>query len=220
MITSLLFLLSCEAAAIEYYPITGGGGTTVYKGIPFEFASNELVVTHYPPDLGIQTYEFPSPQIFYAERVHFMSSLAWSHWVTQGTVVGEIRGYYSDGSYDSGALIAGVNTAEWAWDRPGWEGLILHDKAEVSYSWPTTVDSDTEYEGHRYYGSFATDPSKELHYVQLRMSDDLYNDPCHWLAIGVPAITIEGRPIPEASTLALFGLGSLSLLFWRRRRGR
>ena len=220
VIFSLLSIIPQSIVFADLIPI-GGGVSTVYNGIPFFFVS-DMYVNHTPPnpdDPGTQFYNRDTPQLFYSTRVHFLSSLAWSHYVIQDTVVGEFRGYYTDGSFDYVQLIAGINTAEWAWDRPENASYILHNRAEVGFSYLTNQGSNYWYEAHRYYGYLDTNPSKELESFQLIMADSFYNSPSNWLGIGIPAITIEGEPIPEPSTILLLtiGLGSMTAIGIRKK---
>jgi Bacterial membrane protein YfhO len=67
--------------------------------------------------------------------------------VQQGEVVAEIRLTLADGSTRSLPLLAGLHTAEWAWDRPSLKGRVLHTRAPIAYDSPQYADG---YSGHAY----------------------------------------------------------------------
>lgn len=215
-------------ASAAFIPVTGDGWTdTQHNGIPFDFGP-WLLTTHHPPipaipdpsTPSVSAFQYDLPSLFHADRIHFLSALAFSHWVPQDTVVGELRSYYTDGTFDSKLLIAGIDTSEWAWDRPEAMGTVLHDRAEVGYSYLTTIDSAKEYEAHWYYSNADTNPEKVLQRVTLIMADDMRSNTSQWLNVGIPAVTVEGSVIPEPASLAVWSiLGCVGLAIgWRSRR--
>ena len=78
------------------------------------------------------------------------------------------------------------------------------------------LDSDYYWNpGQKYGGNYLTvDSPTPIKYVKF-WDDDPYAGAVYWDNM---SYTLAAPPIPEASTYALFGVGSLGLLFWRRRR--
>lgn len=224
----LLVLSACTvcfsgSAKGAFVAVRGGGNTTTYAGIPFEFTrydpfdfTGDIVVTNLAEP---QVSHLVLPQPLKAERLHVLTSLWWAHQgVEQGDIVGELKALYQDGSSDHLYLIAGFNTSEWAWDRPENVGTIPHLRAEVGFSFLTREYSAFEYEGHRYYSSFSTDPTNNIVGISLMMSDDFFTS-TQWLGMGVHAVTAETKAVPEPVSVAVWAFLLLSCVgttVWRR----
>jgi hypothetical protein len=79
--------------------------------------------------------------------VHLVSSLAESTEVTQETVVAFIHARLASRREISLPVRAGLDTAEWAWDRSDVRARVAHYRAPVAESWP---GPDGSFQGHRY----------------------------------------------------------------------
>ncbi len=89
----------------------------------------------------------PAP-IAAATEVRLVSSLAEATEIEQGEPVARITARLASGrDIDPVFLHAGIDTAEWAWDRPDVKPAVRHEKASVFESWPAGG-----FPGHRYQG--------------------------------------------------------------------
>jgi hypothetical protein len=92
-----------------------------------------------------------NPGLVNANVVGMITWLANGTEVQQGEVVAEIRLTLADGSTRRMPLLAGLHTAEWAWDRPDLAGRLLHARASIAYDTPQTAG---RYSGHAYLAEF------------------------------------------------------------------
>jgi Bacterial membrane protein YfhO len=89
-----------------------------------------------------------------ADRLSLLSNLSWSENVPNGTTIGHLRLKTTDGVAFEFSLRAGVETAEWAYDRPDIRSRIRHSRPVVATSY-VVEDHENKYEGHSYLSSFA-----------------------------------------------------------------
>jgi hypothetical protein len=94
-----------------------------------------------------QTRLFPLP-ILAATEIHLVSSLSDSVSVPQGHLIAVVTVRLASGRGEfSFPVRAGIETAEWAWDRPDVRAHVQHER-------PATIDSwrpqGALFEGHRY----------------------------------------------------------------------
>jgi hypothetical protein len=82
-----------------------------------------------------------------ATEVRLVSSLSESVDVRQEAVVARIHARLRSGREISLPVRAGLDTAEWAWDRADVRGQAAHYRAPVAESWP---GPDGSFPGHRY----------------------------------------------------------------------
>ncbi|CAN5881087.1 hypothetical protein BH18ACI4_BH18ACI4_07900 [soil metagenome] len=88
-----------------------------------------------------------------ADRVALISNLAWSDNVPDQAIVGHLRLIANDGRAFAFPLRAGVDTAEWSYDRPDIRARIKHKLPSVATSY-TVNDARGNYEAHTYVTSF------------------------------------------------------------------
>ncbi len=116
----------------------------------FMFAPDELAL----PKLGAnQRLRFTVPPVE-ADRVALLTNLSWAEDVPDKTIVGRVRLRAKDGRSFEFALRAGVETSDWAYDRPDIRARIKHQRAAVATSYDLS-DADYKYKGHTYVTSFA-----------------------------------------------------------------
>ena len=82
-----------------------------------------------------------------ATEVRLVSALSEAEDVVQETVVAFVHARLASGREISLPLRAGLDTAEWAWDRPDVRARVAHYRAPVAESWPAP---DGSFQGHRY----------------------------------------------------------------------
>lgn len=97
------------------------------------------------------TFNVPSVE---ADRIALLTNLSWSESVPDGTEVGRVRLRSREGRVFEFPLRAGLETAEWAYDRPDIRSRIKHSRPTVGTSY-AVEDAQARYEGHTYVSSFA-----------------------------------------------------------------
>jgi hypothetical protein len=178
------------AAHAEHYIPLGNGISLDYQGIPFQLGGVSADVIHTTTEhsplasLSLQGYT--------ANRVHIIQWCGHAPGVSSGVTVGHLRLWYEDGSSTSIDLVLGVNTAEWAYDRPENQCCQRHAKVTPAYSFWTHKDSDSYYQGHDFYIS-ADVESKPLSSLDLILDSASYTGQPQpsWFGIGLGAITLE-----------------------------
>jgi hypothetical protein len=82
-----------------------------------------------------------------ATEIRFVSSLSDAAAVAQDTMVAWVHARLASGREISLPVRAGLDTAEWAWDRADVRARVAHYRAPVAESWP---GPDGSFQGHRY----------------------------------------------------------------------
>jgi hypothetical protein len=127
---------SLHVARVELVDDTGGGAVR----LPVE-----AVVLESPADgSGPPELRLPLPPLR-ASALEIVSSLHHSAATPDGHPVGRIV-VSTDGGTVERSLLAGVHTAEWAWDRPDVRRAVRHRRAPVAESFA----GGAGFEGHRY----------------------------------------------------------------------
>lgn len=99
-----------------------------------------------PLDPGASRF-FPTPMAA-ATEIRLASSLSESVDVPQGTPIVRVSARLATGrDLDPTLVRAGIETAEWAWDRPDVRARVRHELAPVLESWPAAGG----FPGHRYH---------------------------------------------------------------------
>jgi hypothetical protein len=94
-----------------------------------------------------QTHLFPLPMLP-ATEIHLVSSLSAAVAVPQGQELGAIVVRLASGRGEfSYPIRAGIETAEWAYDRPDVRAEVAHERPPTADSWRPAGES---FEGHRY----------------------------------------------------------------------
>ena len=122
--------------------------TEKYDG--FMFARSDLDL----PNIGAnKRFRFEVPAVE-ADHVALVTNLSWAEDVPDKATVGRLRLRAKDGRIFEFTLHAGVETADWAFDRPDIRARIRHKRPVVATSYDVN-DSQYRYEGHTYVTSFA-----------------------------------------------------------------
>ncbi|MBI2863141.1 MAG: YfhO family protein [Chloroflexi bacterium] len=96
------------------------------------------------------SYGFPTARY---DRVRVLSHLRSADQVPQGTPVAEISLFDENGGRVTANLLAGVHTAEWAYDRPDVKAVVKHSKPpRVAFDWPEAGAAN-----HLYYAELRFD---------------------------------------------------------------
>jgi hypothetical protein len=120
-----------------------------------EVPRSELIVgAAEPPDLKLevgagQARFFPLP-VRPATEVRLVSWLAEAVDVPQGTLVATVSARLASGRAFDLPLRAGIDTAEWAYDRPDVAARVAHARPEAAQAFPAPEGG---FEGHRYRAS-------------------------------------------------------------------
>ncbi len=175
----------------------GKGLPHAYNNIPFEIWGVSLSVYHTETSKFYEVYDLSG---YIANKIHIIQASAWATKVPDNVVVGQIRVYYMDGTFSSLDLICGVNTAEWAYDRPENQLYLQHTKIPPAFSYWTNTDSAYFYWGHNFYVVIDTDEGKQLSYLELILDPRSYTSPADWYGISINAITLE-VPLEIRSTI-------------------
>lgn len=87
-----------------------------------------------------------------ADRLAIISSLAWAENVPDKAIVGQIRLNAADGRHFDLPLRAGVDTAEWAHDRPDINARVRHRRPTIATSYEVR-DAKGRYDAHNFVTS-------------------------------------------------------------------
>ncbi len=88
------------------------------------------------------------------DHVALLTNLSWSEDVADDTVVARVRLEATDGRNFEFPLQAGLDTGDWAYDRPDIRKRIRHKRPVVATSYKVS-DARYKYEGHTYVSAFA-----------------------------------------------------------------
>jgi len=116
-------------------------------------------------DLGLQT----------VQTLYMATLTAWVPDLPDGLAVATLTCSYAEGSATTLDLVLGENTSEWSYDRPehvtDYDG-VQHARAPELYSFPTRIDSASEYTGYVYSVSLSLDSTKTLACLSLTMAEE------------------------------------------------
>jgi hypothetical protein len=136
---------------------------------------------------------FPFPMTA-AARVRIVSSLVDAAAVPQGSVVATVHVRLASGRGEfSYPLRAGIETAEWAWDRPDVRGTVKHQRPQPAESWPVAGEG---FAGHHYAAELGLPGSYFVDGVRLEPAPQPFRLQVMRLAL-VEAGT--GRALPLAA---------------------
>jgi hypothetical protein len=105
------------------------------------------------------------------DQVVLESALAESAGIAQGTTVGRIDLVAPDSTRSSFAIRAGMEVADWAYDRTDIRPVVQHQRPEIARSWP-----DAGYEGHTYRAVLRLGQPQRVASVRL----ELLNPALRW----------------------------------------
>ncbi|HMJ24744.1 MAG TPA: YfhO family protein, partial [Pyrinomonadaceae bacterium] len=116
----------------------------------FMFAHDDLAQ---PPINANKRLIFTVPAVE-ADQIALLTNLSWAEDVPDNAIVGRVHLRAKDGRNFEFTLRAGVNTADWAYDRPDIRARIKHQRPPVATSYDLS-DAQYKYKGHTYVTSFA-----------------------------------------------------------------
>ena len=186
--------------------------THEYNNIPFHMYGATLSVYNsgateeddpYFPARWEDTYPFPENRDYYASKIHFLQNAAWAALFEDGDTLGQVTVCYRDGSCEDALdLTIGVNTEEWACDRPDVSAILAHTKVKPAWSeWDWNPDfAPSPFFAHAFYASVDTNPTRILDNVTLYLVEE--DD---WAGVNIGAITLE---FEEAYTVLGSGAAS------------
>ncbi|MDX6384180.1 MAG: hypothetical protein QOK48_1753 [Blastocatellia bacterium] len=114
------------------------------------FAPDDLALPNLGPNKRLR-FTLPPVEV---DRIALLSNLSWAEDVPDKTIVGRVRLRAKDGRTFEFSLRAGVDTSDWAYDRPDIRARIKHQRAAVATSYDLS-DAEYKYKGHTYVTSFA-----------------------------------------------------------------
>ncbi len=116
------------------------------NGVAFDRDRPLAVVEAATPDT-LRTFRVAAP----VREARLMLALAQAVAVPQGETVAEwvIRG--SDGAVKTFPLRAGIEAAEWAYDRPDVKAQVGHDRPTPAYSWNVRDETGQQFDRHLFY---------------------------------------------------------------------
>ncbi|MCD4652953.1 hypothetical protein K8T06_03360, partial [bacterium] len=100
--------------------------------------------------------------------IELETRLSRSAHMKQGVKVAEIISEKKNMPVMIGELRAGIDTAEWAYDRPDVLKIIRHDRPEISKTWTVTELNGTSYKGHAFRSSKIYSPPLETKRLTIR----------------------------------------------------
>jgi hypothetical protein len=191
-----------------YFIPLGGGIPYVFNNIPF-LINASMLTGKYEGMLSVyHTFAYKEVSTinltgYVVDKVHILQYCSYADNVPDGVVVGHINLCYMDGALTTLDLIIGVNTAEWAYDRPELQPYLQHTKITPAYSFWTNIDSSYYYWGHMFYVMIDTE-LKPISYIQLILDPKSYTGQkyygysyAEWFKIDIAAITLETPIIPS-----------------------
>lgn len=115
----------------------------------FMFAQSDLALPNLSPNKRLR-FAVPPVEI---DRIALVTSLSFAEDVPQNTTVGRLRLKARDGRVFEFPLAAGLDTADWAYDRPDIRARIRHQLPTVATSYDVS-ETQHKYKGHAYVAAF------------------------------------------------------------------
>jgi hypothetical protein len=103
-----------------------------------------------------------------ADSVRVISTMRWSSTVPQGTAVARITATDSTGRAYVFQLLAGVHTAEWAWERPDLRGKMAHQLPPVARTWQQRDGAAPAFPAHYYYAEYPLGATARLRRIEVQ----------------------------------------------------
>lgn len=103
-----------------------------------------------------------------ADRLRVVSSLRWATNVPQGAQMARLTATDTGGRQHSFTLLAGVHTAEWAWERPDLRGKIGHELPRVAHTWQQQDGRAPPFPAHHYFAEFPLGARVALRRVEVQ----------------------------------------------------
>jgi hypothetical protein len=176
----------------QFFPVNANPNR-MYNGVPWDFGTSLSVR---PDQVGGPVTDSLTISGYIAKRIYLFQNSAWANNTANGQKAATVRIYYKDGTHEDFELLMGINTAEWAYDRPESQP-IMHSMIDPAYSWLTNIDSKFYYYGHYYCASFDTQEKLLDRIVLIRGPASGF--PYGSVGVNIVAITIEGWSANDGS---------------------
>jgi len=125
-------------------------------------------------------------------KVHIMHKLSHASAVPDGTHCGQVKVRFSDGSVSQVDLIAGTNTAEWAWERENRYGRMRHRLPHTDYAqWVSGLDFPIRHFYSSVDGVDEWGNSREVVAIQLVRNSSAASRYSNNLGIDVYGVTLQ-----------------------------
>ncbi len=114
-----------------------------------------------------ESYILPVDTDDSVKRIRFHSSLSQSIHVQHGVTVASIVVVYASGDKQVIPIRAGIDTAEWAYDRPDVRRVIQHGKPPAVHTWVKTLGNGVTFNANTFQGIFnlnSTEKIAEIHF--------------------------------------------------------
>jgi hypothetical protein len=139
------------------YVVSAAPGSDAPQQLPantrlgdFQFFERDLGIPYLESGKRLE-FDFPPIE---TTRVALVTNLAWSTNLPDGAVAGTVTLRASDGRSFRFELHVGVDTSEWAYDRPAVRSAIRHSRAPVATSSPAEAP-EGNFDAHSFVTSFA-----------------------------------------------------------------
>jgi hypothetical protein len=114
-------------------------------------------------------YPFPSGLTGVFSRLHVLTSLGFAADLPDDFVAGQLVVTYEDASESVVDLVAGVNTAEWAYDRADVQVCLGHTKVPPACSETITDTQGRVFNGHAFHVMLDLE-AKKICSIEARLS--------------------------------------------------
>ncbi len=103
-----------------------------------------------------------------ADTLRVVSTVRWGSTLAQGTPLARLTATDSSGKAHVFQMLAGVHTAEWAWERPDLRGKVPHQLPKVARTWQQRDGAAPPYPAHYYYAEFPLEGSVRLRRLEVQ----------------------------------------------------
>jgi len=103
-----------------------------------------------------------------SSRIRFVTSLAHAHALPQASRLLDVKLELSNGSKVERTLTAGVDTAEWAWDRADIRSRVQHAKPQPFHTFAVLDNQGRSFDGHSYASEIPIPQNSQIAKIQLR----------------------------------------------------
>jgi len=141
----------------EIKPATQDASLTPVSAFPvatenigeFSFALDDLAL----PNIGSNKHLSLQIPPVEADRIALITNLSFAEDIPDNTIVARLHLRSQDGKTQEFTLRAGVETSDWAYDRPDIRSRIRHKRVQVATNYDVS-DAAYKYKGHTYLCSF------------------------------------------------------------------
>ena len=186
-----------DLASVRYLLVPTGLPDTRRRvgGVAFD-RDRPLTVVEADTPASLRTFRVAAP----AREARLLLALAQAVAVPQGETVAEMVVTGRDGTTQTFPLRAGVEAAEWAYDRPDVKAQVKHAKPTPAYTWNVRDETGQQFDRALFYAELPlADTARDVDNVQLRV----VRPGVQALVFGVALV---GAAAPELTTLTHYDL--------------